>query len=42
MMKYQAQPDNVKDLFQTGTIYENSLSIAGGDAKIHSVQLLQL
>jgi TonB-linked SusC/RagA family outer membrane protein len=33
MMKYQAQPNNVKDLFQTGTIYENSLSISGGDAK---------
>jgi TonB-linked SusC/RagA family outer membrane protein len=32
-MKYQAQPNNVKDLFQTGTIYENSLSVAGGDAK---------
>ena len=32
-MKFEAQPDNVKDLFQTGTIYENSLSIAGGDAK---------
>ncbi len=32
-MKYQAQPNNVKDLFKTGTIYENSLSISGGDAK---------
>ena len=32
-MKYQAQPNNVKDLFKTGTIYENSVSISGGDAK---------
>jgi TonB-linked SusC/RagA family outer membrane protein len=31
--KYEAHPNNVKDLFKTGTIYENSLSIAGGDAK---------
>ncbi len=32
-MKFQAQPNNVKDLFQTGTVFENSLSVAGGDAK---------
>lgn len=32
-MKYQAQPDNVKSLFQTGTVYENSLSVTGGDGK---------
>jgi TonB-linked SusC/RagA family outer membrane protein len=32
-MKFKAQPNNVKDLFKTGTIYENSLSISGGDAK---------
>jgi TonB-linked SusC/RagA family outer membrane protein len=32
-MKYQAQPDNVKQLFQTGTVFENSVSVAGGDAK---------
>jgi TonB-linked SusC/RagA family outer membrane protein len=32
-MKYQAQPNNVKDLFQIGKIYENSLSISGGDSK---------
>jgi TonB-linked SusC/RagA family outer membrane protein len=32
-IKYVAQPNNVKDLFKTGTILENSLSIAGGDAK---------
>ncbi len=30
---YKAQPDNVKQLFQTGTVFENSLSISGGDAK---------
>jgi TonB-linked SusC/RagA family outer membrane protein len=32
-IKYKAQPDNVKSLFQTGTIIENSINIAGGDAK---------
>jgi TonB-linked SusC/RagA family outer membrane protein len=32
-MKYQAYPNNVKDLFRTGVIKENSLSIAGGDDK---------
>ena len=32
-MKYQPFPNNVKELFKTGTILENSLSIAGGDAK---------
>ena len=29
---YQAYPNNVKDLFKTGTVYENSLSVNGGDA----------
>lgn len=32
-IKYQAQPNNVKELFQTGTVIENSISIAGGDSK---------
>ena len=32
-IKYQAQPNNVKDLFQTGTVFENSLSVTGGDGK---------
>jgi TonB-linked SusC/RagA family outer membrane protein len=32
LTSYQAYPDNVKDLFQTGMIYENSLAINGGDA----------
>ncbi len=31
--KYEPYPNNVKDLFQTGTIQENSLSISGGDTK---------
>ena len=30
---YKAQPNNVKELFRTGTILENSLTIAAGDAK---------
>ncbi|MEI6048145.1 MAG: SusC/RagA family TonB-linked outer membrane protein [Bacteroidota bacterium] len=30
---FKAQPNNVKDLFKTGTIYENSLSVSGGDSK---------
>jgi TonB-linked SusC/RagA family outer membrane protein len=32
-MKYQARPNNVKDLFQVGSIFENSLTVAGGDSK---------
>ncbi len=28
---YVAQPDNVKDLFQTGIVYENSLNIQSGN-----------
>jgi TonB-linked SusC/RagA family outer membrane protein len=32
-MKYQPYPDNVKQLFDQGTIAENSLSIAGGDGQ---------
>lgn len=28
---YQAHPDNVYDFFETGTVFENSLSISGGD-----------
>jgi TonB-linked SusC/RagA family outer membrane protein len=30
---YQAYPDNVKDLFQNGAVYENSLNLNGGDDK---------
>lgn len=29
---YRAYPNNVKDLFKTGTVYENSLGVSGGDA----------
>ncbi|UII32370.1 SusC/RagA family TonB-linked outer membrane protein [Fulvivirga ulvae] len=32
-LPYVAQPDNVKDLFETGTIYDNSISIVGGNEK---------
>ena len=31
-MAYVAQPDNVRDLFRTGMVYENSISVNGGDA----------
>jgi len=27
---YVAQPNNVKDLFETGVVFENALSISGG------------
>lgn len=30
---YVAQPNNVKDLFRTGHVFENSVSISGGDEK---------
>jgi TonB-linked SusC/RagA family outer membrane protein len=30
---YRAYPDNVKDLFRTGMVYENSVGFQGGDAK---------
>lgn len=30
---YRAYPNNVKDLFQTGKVYENSISFSGGDEK---------
>jgi TonB-linked SusC/RagA family outer membrane protein len=30
---YVAQPDNVKNLFNTGVVYENSISISGGNDK---------
>jgi TonB-linked SusC/RagA family outer membrane protein len=30
-VKYQAYPDNVKDLFQRGWVYENSLNFTGGN-----------
>ncbi|GAA3915562.1 SusC/RagA family TonB-linked outer membrane protein [Chitinophaga oryziterrae] len=32
-IKYQAQPNNVKDLFRTGTVIENSVSANGGTDK---------
>lgn len=32
-VKYQAYPNNVKDLFRTGMVYENSVGFQGGDAK---------
>src|SRR5690606_15712066 len=28
---YRAYPNNVKDLFETGTIFENSITITGGN-----------
>lgn len=31
-MAYIARPDNVKELFRTGAVYENSISVNGGDA----------
>ncbi|MEO8962774.1 MAG: SusC/RagA family TonB-linked outer membrane protein, partial [Ginsengibacter sp.] len=31
-MAYVPKPDNVKDLFRTGAVYENSISVNGGDA----------
>ncbi len=31
-MAYVAQPNNVKDLFRTGAVYENSIGLNGGDA----------
>jgi TonB-linked SusC/RagA family outer membrane protein len=30
---YRAYPDNVKSLFETGTVYENSIGFSGGDDK---------
>jgi len=30
---YQAYPDNVKDFFQTGHVWENALTISGGNEK---------
>ena len=32
-MKYKAYPNNVKDLFKTGTVFENSVGFNGGDEK---------
>jgi len=32
-MAFRAVPDNVKDLFQTGTVLENSIGLSGGDEK---------
>lgn len=31
-MPYISRPNNVKDLFQTGFVYENSIGVNGGDA----------
>ncbi|MBL0356199.1 MAG: TonB-dependent receptor plug domain-containing protein [Chitinophagaceae bacterium] len=31
-MAYVAKPNNVKDLFRSGSVYENSIGINGGDA----------
>ena len=40
---YRAYPDNVEDFFETGSIYENSVSITGGNEKsVISVTLSQL
>jgi TonB-linked SusC/RagA family outer membrane protein len=40
---YRAYPNNVKDFFETGTIFENSVSITGGNEKsVISVTLSQL
>lgn len=30
---YRAYPDNVRDIFRTGTVYENSINVNGGDEK---------
>jgi len=32
LMSYVPRPDNVKDLFRTGGVYENSIGVNGGDA----------
>ncbi|MEO5683677.1 MAG: SusC/RagA family TonB-linked outer membrane protein [Chitinophagaceae bacterium] len=32
-IKYRAYPNNVKDLFKTGMLYENSVGLSGGDEK---------
>lgn len=40
---YRAYPDNVKDFFETGSVFENSISITGGNEKsVISVTLSQL
>ncbi|WP_179222988.1 SusC/RagA family TonB-linked outer membrane protein [Pontibacter ummariensis] len=33
MLPYTAKPDNVKDFFETGTTFQNSVSLAGGNEK---------
>ena len=33
MVPYRAYPDNVKDIFDTGSLFENSVTINGGNAK---------
>ena len=33
MIPYEAVPNNVKDLFQTGHIYDNSVNLSGGNEK---------
>lgn len=32
-LPYRAYPDNVKDIFETGSLFENSITISGGNAK---------
>ena len=40
---YRAYPNNVKDFFETGSVFENSISITGGNEKsVISVTLSQL
>ncbi len=31
MVEYKAQPDNVKDLFENGSVFENAITISGGN-----------
>ncbi len=33
MVEYKAQPDNVKDLFENGSVFENAITISGGNEK---------
>ena len=33
MIPYEAVPNNVKDLFQTGHVYDNSINLSGGSEK---------
>lgn len=43
LVPYRAYPDNVEDFFETGHVYENSISISGGGEKsVVSATLSQL